>query len=564
MLDEGNIMSEPTPRVSAAAWMLNRRSLFRYGAAAGAVVLGPALLAACGAGDAGTTNSGATAPGTDVVGTGAGGASGSADAGQAQRGGTLTIGADADPIGLDPHTTTAFSSYDFIALLFNGLLKWSPKMEVEPDLAASYENPDDTTYIFKLREGVKFHNGQPLTAEDVKYTFDFIFDEKNASSHASIYGTVKEVTVVDDLTVKFELESPDAAFLAYLASPAIGSIVPKGVEGQDTAPVGTGPFKFDSYTPNQKFTMTAFEDYFEDDLPLLDTVVFTFFKDQSSLTSALRSKAIDMTWLKDPKVAAQIAKTAPEMVSAPGQTSRTFPIWINQSKAPFDDVNVRRALSLATDRQACVDTVLAGSGKVGAMIPESQVGGYDGESELPYYQRDIEQAKKLLADAGHPDGIDLGEYIVVAANDLDVQCSQILQQQWAEAGITVALKPIETAPLLEMWSSGDYGLLSVALSWSPDPDAICDRLRTTSSYGKSMGQTDTAYDELADKARSEVDNTKRAAVYTELQEMVADQAHCLQIYQYPLRWEMWWDYIHDYVALPANSRTYVGSTWRDQ
>ncbi|WP_211229485.1 ABC transporter substrate-binding protein [Nakamurella lactea] len=546
--------------MSAAAWVMNRRSLFRYGAAAGAVVFGPALLAACGTdGAAGAESSAATAAGTSAAGAGD-----ATSTGQSQRGGTLTIGADADPIGLDPHTTTAFSSYDFIALLFNGLLKWSPKMEIEPDLAASYETPDDTTYIFKLRDDVKFHNGQALTADDVKYTFDFIFDEKNASSHASIYATVKKVTVVDELTVKFELKTPDAAFLAYLASPAIGSIVPKGVAGQDTKPVGSGPFKFDSYTPNQKFTLTTFDSYFEKDLPLLDTVVFTFFKDQSSITSALRSKAIDMTWLKDPKVAAQIVKSAPELVSAPGQTSRTFPIWINQSKAPFDDVQVRRALSLATDRNVCVQTVLAGSGKVGAMIPESQVGGYDGTTELPYYQRDVAQAKKLLADAGHPDGIDLGDYIVVAANDLDVQCSQILQQQWAEAGITVALKPIETAPLLEMWSSGDYGLLSVALSWSPDPDAICDRLRSTSTYGKAMGQTDTAYDELADKARAELDNTKRAALYQDLQKMVADQVYCLQIYQYPLRWEMWWNYIHDYVALPANSRTYVRSTWRDQ
>ena len=111
-----------------------------------------------------------------------------------------------------------------------------------------------------------------------------------------------------------------------------------------------------------------------------------------------------MTWLKDPKVAALMAKTSPDLVSAPGQTSRTFPVWLNMKAKPLDDVRVRRALSLATDRKACLDTVLGGSGKVGAMIPESQVGGYDGVGEMPYYKHDPAAAKKLLAEAGYPDG----------------------------------------------------------------------------------------------------------------------------------------------------------------
>ncbi len=571
-------MNEHTPEVSAADVglpdghpLFSRRRLLRLGfTAGGALVLGPGLLAACGSGGSGTDGGSGTAdaPTTGGAGPASGGSSPSSPAappaGTPKKGGTLNIGADADPIGLNPHTTGAFSSYDFLALLFNGLLRWSEKMEPEPDLAESFENPDDTTYIFHLRQGVTFHNGQGFSAEDVKFTFDYILDPTNASPQASIFETVKAVTVVDDNTVKFELKSPDAAFLAYLATCPVGVIMPKGVTGQDTKPVGTGPFSFDSYTPNQQFVLKKFDGYFEKDEPYLDQVIFKFFKDQSSITSALRSKAIDMTWLKDPKVAAQIVKTAPDLVSAPGQTSRTFPVWLNMTRKPLNDVNVRRALSLATDRKACVDTVLAGSGKVGALIPESQVGGYDGTGDMPYYQRDVAQAKKLLADAGYPNGIDLGDYIVVAANDLDVQCSQILQQQWAEAGIKVNLKPSETAPLLDDWAKGNYTILSVALSWTPDPDAICDRLLTTNTYGKAMGQTNTDYDDMVAKARGELDKDKRAAAYLEIQKLVADQAYNLEIYQYPLRWEMWWNYVKGYVALPANIRSYVRTTWLDK
>ena len=204
---------------------------------------------------------------------------------------------------------------------------------------------------------------------------------------------------------------------------------PKGVADLKTKPVGTGPFVFESYEPNQLFTLKANPDYYEKGQPYLATVVFKFFKDQASLASALRSKAIDMTWFKDPKVSAQIVKTTRDLVSAPGKTSRTFPVWMNVKTKPFDDVRVRRALSLASNRTACLQTVLGKTGgKVGAMVPESQVGGYDGVSPMPYYKHDVAGARKLLAEAGHPNGIDLGDYIVVAANALDVQCAQVLQQ----------------------------------------------------------------------------------------------------------------------------------------
>ncbi|MGV3651944.1 MAG: ABC transporter substrate-binding protein [Devosia sp.] len=480
-----------------------------------------------------------------------------------QRGGTLTIGADADPIGLDPTTLTAFSSFDFTSLIYSGLLRWTPDMQIEPDLAVSYEQPDDTTYVLRLREGVKFHNGQECSSEDVKYTFDRILDPATASRLRTQYSNVTSVTVIDPLTVEFKLATTDAAFLNYLATNPDGVVVPRGVEGINENPVGTGPFIFQSYQPNQQLTLTANPDYYEEGQPYLETVIFRFYRDQSTLTSALRSKAIDMTWLKDPRVAGQIARTSPDLVSAPGQTSRTFPVWFNLKDGPLTDVRVRQALSLATNREACVAAVLGGSGKVGAMLPESQVGGYDGVAELPYYKHDPEQAKALLAEAGYPDGIDLGEYIVVAANPLDVACAQILQQQWAAAGITVAINPMETAPLLAMWTQGTYPtLLSVALSWSPDPDAILQRLVSTGAFGQAQGMADTELDAMITAARAEIDPAARAEKHQEIQRHIAENAYVLQIYQYPLRWELWWNYVQGYQPLAANIRSYVRTAWR--
>jgi peptide/nickel transport system substrate-binding protein len=532
-------MKKTSPDTAAAEadferiYALSRRNLLRLGLSGGVMLLGSSAWAA------GNTSE------------------------TPKAGGTLTIGADADPIGLDPTIVTAFSSYDFTSLIYTGLLRWNAQMGIEPDLATGYEMPDPTTYVFKLREGVKFHSGLDFTAEDVKYTFDRILNPATASRLRAQYSGIKAVTVVDPFTVKFELNTTDAAFLSYLATNPDGAIVPKGVDNLDTKPVGTGPFVFESYQPNQQFTLTRNANYYEQGLPYLSKVIFKFYKDQATLSSALRSKAIDMTWLKDPKVASLMAKTSPKLISAPGQTSRTFPIWLNMKAPPLNDIRVRRALSFATDREACLRTVLGGSGKVGAMIPESQVGGYDGVGEMPFYKHDPAAAKALLAEAGHPNGIDLGQYIIVAANPLDVACAQILQQQWQAAGITVKLAPMETAPLLSQWSSGNWPtLLSVALSWTPDPDAILQRVASTSIFGKAMGMSDTKLDGMITAARSETNASARAARNLQIQRYIADQAYVIQIYQYPLRWEIWWDYIAGYVPLPANIRSFVRTTWR--
>jgi peptide/nickel transport system substrate-binding protein len=275
----------------AMAEELSRRSLLRLALTSGTIALVPGLMP------------GAAAAETPVA------------------GGTLTIGADADPIGLDPVTLTAFSSYDFTSLLYTGLLRWTAQMTIEPDLALGYDQPDPKTYVFKLRQGVKFHNGQDFTAADVKHTFDRIMNPATGSRLRAFYSSVETVSVIDPYTVKFQLNATDAAFLSNLATSPNGAIVPAGVENLNTQPVGTGPFAFESYQPNLQFSLTAHKSYYEKDLPRLAKVVFKFYKDQATLTSALRSRAIDMTWLKDPKVAAAIARTSPNLVSAPGTIS---------------------------------------------------------------------------------------------------------------------------------------------------------------------------------------------------------------------------------------------------
>ena len=284
------------------------------------------------------------------------------DGGSPKRGGRLTIGADADPIGLDPATVTAFSSFDFTSLLYTGLLRWTADMKMEPDLAVGYEQPNDTTYVFKPAHGVKFHNGQELDAEDVKYTFDRILNPATASPNAPFLD-IRAVTVVDPLTVRSNSKPPTRR------SSTISQPTGRGYRAARRQRPQHAAGRHRAIHVQILSAQSAIHPEGEPELlrersALSRKVVFRFFKDQATLTSALRSKAIDMTWLKDPKVSAQSCETSPDLVSAPGKTTRTFPVWMNMKAKPLNDVRVRRALSLATDRKACLETVLGGSGKM--------------------------------------------------------------------------------------------------------------------------------------------------------------------------------------------------------
>lgn len=487
--------------------------------------------------------------------------------GEPKRGGTLMIGQDFGPQEMDPNLSGAWASTNVQELIFNGLLRWSADMQLEPDLATSWEISDDAlTYTFSLREGVTFHNGKAFGADDVKHTITRIQDPEFASPRISIYRNIESVEEIDNLTVQFNLSSPIAPLLRNLATIPHGAIVPANASNEEmlTDAPGTGPFRFIEHVLDQEVRLEAFPDYWEEGMPYLDAVTFRLLGDDTSISAALRSESVHITWLKDPKVAQNVSQSVESIESVEGVSCRYLPILFDLKEAPFNDVRVRRAMSLAIDRATVVQIVLGGFGQVGTFLPPSQLGGYIGDgSDLPYYTRDVEEAKRLLAEAGYPDGLDVPEFKVVAANALDVQCAQVMAEQWAEAGIRVTINPMEVGAILQDFSSGNFKMATVGGVWTPDPSNESARYHSSSPQGSAYGINDPEVDRLIDAGLAESDPDKRVEIYRELQTRILDQVYVITPYVYPLRWELIWNYVKGYDVMANNSRISVRKTWLD-
>lgn len=402
-----------------------------------------------------------------------------------------------------------------------------------------------------------------MTADDVKFSMDRILDEKKASPSRAIFEPISKVEVVDSHTVKFTLKRPFAPFLAYMGTVNRSAIVPKeAVATLNTAPVGTGPFKWGEFKPDQYVRLLKNEHYWEKGLPYLDALELKLIPDDNAQVAALRSKTVAMTWLKDPKVAANVARTTQGLISLPGSTTRFIDILFHHQKKPWDDVRVRRALALSIDRQAVVDNVLGGFGAVGTYIPAG-VYAHPNPKSLPYYTRDVAKAKELLQEAGLTTVSD--EWKIVAANALDVQMAETVKVQVAEAGFNLKLNPMEVGAILDDGRTGNHTLISIGQVWNPDPDALgFTRFHSTGATSKARAWKDDVLDKLLEDGRVATDEKKRAEIYHKVQERIADQVAQIAVYVYPLRWELTWDFVKGYKPTAANSRVYLRETWLDR
>lgn len=424
---------------------------------------------------------GAVLPGCGDGSKDPGGQGNNGKTGEPVKGGEITVGIAQDlDDSLDPHQTVAAGTREVLFNIFEGLVKPNSDGEMIPAVAEKYTlSEDGTTYTFTLREGVKFHNGQTVTAEDVVYSINrcAAVPEGQEKPLVAAFSAVKSVEALDEKTVAVTIAQRDLEFISYMTA----AIIPADYENQDTAPVGTGPFKFVSRTPQQDFVMERFEDYWG--APAwLDKVTYKICENADALVMNLNGGSIDLC---AHLTSAQASQLNQNFQVLEGTMNLVQAIYLNNQAKPFDNQLVRQALCYAIDRQGIMDMVADGHGTaVGSSIYPAFTKYFLPEL-VDKYPHDVAKAKELLAQAGYPDGFDM---TISVPNNYQphMDTAEVVAEQLREAGINVTIQPVEWSTWLDTIYNGRQFQATVVGVDAANMTARAMLERFTSDYGKNF------------------------------------------------------------------------------
>ena len=471
-------------------------------------------------------------------------------AAEAQRKKVVNIAAK-EPDTLDPHASTLGQSQSISRFMFRGLTRFAIKdgkvttAEVEPDLAESWTlSPDGTIWTFKLKKGVQFHKGfGEMTAEDVKFSFERQIQKTPGMRYGVNLDVIKGIEIINPHTVQIALKSFDAIFLLRMVGYQQGYIVSKkAAEKHDQfkwSPIGTGPFYFDRHLPREKVVLKAF-DKFVGGRPQIDEVHWFDVPEDATKLIGLEKGTFDLLYPE--AVTADFADQVKKMGAVidrrgPGGQER---FYINMTKAPFDDIRVRRAFMHAIDRKAIKETMYPGG--LARLATSCLPPGYFGHVPMEFPEHDPDKAKKLLAEAGHPDGFTIKNYFI-SKSFFYPKVLTLAQEQLKKVGITVELQVVEHATFHENIRKNLnpfvlYGgtritdadpWFSLFFDSKEIPDPATGNKGTNFAHYKGI-------DDLLAAGRLERDVKKRAAIYAEAQKRIQRDLICLPISDVPSQW----------------------------
>ncbi len=476
------------------------------------------------------------------------------DAGEPVQGGTLVAAIDSDPGQLNPAITTSGAVHTASELMFNGLVELDPEGQPVAELAESWDVEEDgAVYRFALRDGVTWHDGEPFTSADVKYSFDEVLLQFHSRTKASVGSALESIETPDDQTVVFRFTEPYAPFLQQLGvteAPILPEHLYAGSDPQQNpanqAPVGTGPFRFVSYAPGQEVVLEANADYFKADLPYLDGVVLRVVPEKGNQVIALEEGEVD--WLFGvpgpdlPRLEGSGDIEFLETSVNPGGANCIMTASFNLDRPIFQSPEVREAVASALDRQQFLERVEFGQGAVAEApihsgIPVARAEGL----EIPGF--DPARAATLLDEAGWVrdaggtrtaqgvQGVSDGTPLAFEFLSFPTfaQYGELFRSQLAEVGIDVTLQTLEPAVFAEtVFTQRDFDTNVISYCNGTDPAVGVRRMYTSANIGPVPFSNSSAYrnaevDRLFDEAITTVDPDKRQALYQSIQEILVDE-----------------------------------------
>ena len=433
----------------------------------------------------------------------------------------LEIGADLGPTGLDPHLITAFPSFMVVnGNIYEGLTAIDKDLKIIPSLAESWTvSEDGKTYTFKLRTGVKFHDGSAMEAADVVASVRRLQSKDVASPLASRLSAVESANTVDAQTVELKLKEPSAALLSSLATIAI---VPRSVETNKDAlqktPVGTGPFKFQEWQPNGYILLTRNDAYWEKGLPKLSGLKFNIVPESATRQVGLTNGQYALLPNIDAATALQL-KGKPNVKLAETMDLAYTLVGMNVSKPPFDNPKVREAVNYAINRKEIVDAALFGAGVPGGPLSPALKSWALDVKEFGCYAHDPAKAQALLKEAGVTTPVTVSMKVLPRQDIKDI--AQVVQEQLNKAGFKVELINQEQGQFIQDWRNSNFDMFASINAGQPDPDEYFYRTFRTGGSTNVFKYSDAEIDSLLDKARTLSNQAERKTAYDAVQKKLA-------------------------------------------
>lgn len=438
---------------------------------------------------------------------------------------TVVIGMQQEPTVLDP-TADATASIDAIAThtIFESLTTVNESGAVLPALATGWTvSEDGLTYTFDLADGVRFHDGTAFDSADVKFSFDRAMDARSTNPSKGIFEPVASVETPDADTVVITLKAPDAFFLFNIAQGDASIVAPESADTNTTRPIGTGPYRFESWTRGDRLTLKADRGHRAYAEGVIDTVVIRFVADPAAAVAALMAGEIDaFPAMPSPETLAQF-EADPRFDVVVGSTEGEVILALNNARPPFSDIRVRRAVNMALDRQAIIDGAMFGYGQpIGSFFPPHHQSYVDLTGRYPH---DVAQARALIAEAGAT-----GATLTLRLPPFSYarRSGEIIQQQLKEIGLDVALENVEWAFWMsEIYKAINYDMTIIAHT---SPNDLGNFAR---GPGYFYGYDNPEFTALWQAIRTEPDPARLDALLKDAQRFLAEEAVHGFLFQLP-------------------------------